>query len=162
MWFAPNRQWCLNAATIQHKECIMQEYTIKNPDAPMSDKQSYLLYRITGITLYYLESKPFTVKEASDLIDAAKNGKAYHTRLALAEVGGKVSAKDVHKDYRTDTKPRGYATKIKGFIGEEEPEKKAAATKKSTKKFETLAEELGLEAFTPEQVERLKAFKAVA
>jgi hypothetical protein len=131
---------------------MAKKITIRNPNNPMTDKQSYLLYRITGVTLYYLEEKPFTVKEASDLIDAAKNGKAYHTRLALAEAGGKVSSTNVHKDYRKDTKPRGYATKMTEIIGEhvEKQNKRRAAAKepaaaKKTTTKQTKAQKLGLE-----------------
>lgn len=96
---------------------------IKNPDAPMTDKQTYKLYMITGVTLYYMDKYPYTIQEASDLIDAALNGKAYHTRVELAQhEGAKVSWTDVGKDYREDTKPRGYAHAMELLAGEEDEE----------------------------------------
>lgn len=93
---------------------------IKNPDNPMTNKQSYKLMMVTGVTLYYMESYPYTIQEASDLIDQALNGKAYHIRVELAQhEGSKVSWEDVGKDYRNDTKPKGYKQAMT-MLGEEE------------------------------------------
>jgi hypothetical protein len=83
----------------------------------------------------------------------------------LAEAGGKISSLNVHKDYRKDPKPRGYAGKMTEIIGETPvkkapAKKKPAAAKKSTKKAQTLAEELGLENIDPEDP-RIKAVKAM-
>lgn len=82
---------------------------IQNPDAPMTDKQTYKLYMITGVTMYYMSEYPYTIQEASDLIDRAMNGEAYHVRVETAQhEGSKVSWTDVGKQYREDTKPKGY------------------------------------------------------
>ena len=100
---------------------------IKNPDNPMTNKQSYKLMMVTGVTLYYMEEYPYTIQEASDLIDSAMNGKAYHVRVELAQhEGAKVSWKDVGKDYRSDPKPRGYKAAMEMLDEPEEVEEEEA------------------------------------
>jgi len=84
---------------------------IQNPDAPMTDKQTYKLYLITGVTMYYMDEYPYNIQEASDLIDRALNGEAYHVRVETAEwEGAKISWVDVGKQYRDNAKPKGYKT----------------------------------------------------
>lgn len=99
---------------------------IKNPEAPMTSKQTYKLMMVTGVTLYYMDVYPYTIQEASDLIDRAMNGDAYRVRVELAQhEGAKVSWEDVGKDYRDDTKPRGYKASMEMLTGEEEVEEEA-------------------------------------
>lgn len=97
--------------------------TIQNPDAPMTDKQTYKLYMITGVTMFYMDVYPYTKGEASALIDRALNGEAYHVRVETAQYeGSKVSWTDVGKQYREDTKPKGYKTAMDMLSAEEEEE----------------------------------------
>lgn len=113
------------------------KFEIKNPDAPMSDRQCYALLTTTGVTFFDSEpeDRPFTKGETSDMLDAINNdGKAYHMRLKLAEAGGEAKRNDVHKKFRKGTKPRGYVAKMAEALGEEAPAPVKKAAAKNTKK----------------------------
>jgi hypothetical protein len=103
---------------------------IKNPASPMSDRQSYCIYSLTGVDVREID---MTKQQASDVIDAINGDHAYHVRLKLAQNGGRVARKDVHKNFRSHSKPKGYVTAMKQLTPEPEPkEKKKPKEKKAS------------------------------
>lgn len=119
----------------------MATVEIKNPDAPMTDKQTYKLYMITGVTMYYMDEYPYSVQQASDLIDRAMNGEAYHVRVETAEhEGSKVSWTDVGKSYRSDPKPKGYAHAMVMLTGDEDDEPEVSEESTPAKQGKTKAQ----------------------
>lgn len=145
-----------------------KNYEVKNPNAPMSDPQSYRLYLMTGVDVRETE---LTKGEASAHIDAIVKGKCYHTRVALAELEDAViKRQDVHKSNRKHSKPRGYATAMEFLMGEveapePEPKPKAktpAKPKKKTTPKKPESEYAGLvEAMANADPERLALVKAL-
>lgn len=134
----------------------MATVEIKNPDAPMTDKQTYKLYMITGVTMYYMDVFPYTIQEASDLIDRAMNGEAYHVRVETAEhEGAKVSWTDVGKAYRSDPKPKGYAHAMVMLTGDEDDEPEVSEEPTPAKQGKTKAQKKA--ALTAEYERKLKA-----
>ena len=105
------------------KKSTNSRVEIQHPNAPMTDKQTYKLYIITGVTMYYMEVYPYTIQEASDLIDEALNGGAYKVRVETAQhEGARISWEDVGKGYRSDKKPTGYAKAMTMLADEDEVE----------------------------------------
>lgn len=137
---------------------------IRNPNAAMSGRQSYMMYLMTGVDV---RETDLTKGLASGIIDKIVNGKCYHARVTCAGLdGAEIKRKDVHKSHRKDSKPRGYKAAMAAAIGEEAPTPKEepAAEKSTTPKKQTKAEQLGLEDVdldNPRVQAMLKAFAAL-
>ena len=135
---------------------------IRNPNAAMSSRQSYMMYLMTGVDV---RETDLTKGLASGVIDNIVNGKCYHARVTCAGLENAViKRKDVHKSHRKDTKPRGYAAAMAAVTEEEAPTPKPKAkpaAKNKTAKKQTKAEQLGLDAVDlddPRVQAMLKAF----
>jgi hypothetical protein len=117
-----------------------ERYKIKDPDAPMSDNQSYALYSMTGVDVRGITD--MTKGQASELIDAAKNGGAKKVRLGLSQIeGALVKTRDVHKNMRAEKSPVGY----KGIkLPAAKPAKKAKVDKEAEADAEFSEDDIGL------------------
>ena len=101
-----------------------KRYVIADPEADMTKNQSYALYNMCGVDVRGVD---LTKGQASELIDAAKNGGAKTVRLALSQVDGAlVKRREVHKNFRAEKNPTGYKGIEVPAAKKKAPAKKAA------------------------------------
>lgn len=102
---------CDSPLIVRYEEMAVkkeQKFVIKNPEADMTKGQSYALYSMTGVDVRQLD---LNKGKASVLIDACNDGQCKAVRLALTDAGGEVKTRDVHKNFRAETNPKGYKPK---------------------------------------------------
>ena len=102
-----------------------QKYTITDPKSPATNRQTYTLYFLTGVDV---RNTKITKGDAAMCIDKINQGKAYHVRQGMIDIGGVVKKRDVEKSHRQDPKPR------KKAAPKAKPKSTRAKPKKAVKK----------------------------
>lgn len=80
-----------------------REFTIKNPNSKATNRQTYMIYSMTGVDV---RDCKLTKGKASTTIDQIVNKNAYQVRDDMLKLGGVVKKRDVHKSHRSDPKAK--------------------------------------------------------
>lgn len=81
-----------------------KEFTLTNPKSKASKGRTYALYCAVGVDCQEVEGLTNTM--AHKMLNDANNGKAYHVRQQLLDMGGRAAKRDVARAHRDDPKPR--------------------------------------------------------